>query len=66
MLGLVCSVELMLTCRELIDQLRIKAFTMAHVDRLGIARVMEEALDHVDPKYELINSTDMDSHGQTD
>jgi arginase family enzyme len=37
-------------CRATIDQLKIKAFSMTDVDRLGIARVMEEALDHVDPR----------------
>jgi arginase len=36
--------------RATIDQLKIKAFSMTDVDRLGIARVMEEALDHVDPR----------------
>ena len=47
---IILILELLLMCREFIDQLKIKAFTMAQVDRLGIARVMEEALDHVDPR----------------
>ncbi|NGQ97518.1 arginase [Brevibacillus sp. SYP-B805] len=33
--------------RQLIKRLGIKVFTMHEIDKLGMARVMEEALDHV-------------------
>lgn len=45
----------------LMNKLGIKQFAMDSIDKLGINRVMEQALDHIDPKRNIHVSFDIDA-----
>jgi arginase len=47
--------------RELVRELGIRVWTMSHIDRLGVERVMREAIEHVSGDNFVHVSLDMDA-----
>jgi arginase len=47
--------------RELVKELGIRVWTMSHIDRLGVERVMREAIEHVSGDHFVHVSLDMDA-----
>jgi arginase len=47
--------------RELVRELGVRVWTMSHIDRLGVERVMREAIEHVSGDNFVHVSLDMDA-----